>query len=57
MTYTNKQVAESFELWQEYVDPDGLWTQEQFDATPVEKREAMIEDVFGTDSDQAFQMQ
>jgi 5'-deoxynucleotidase YfbR-like HD superfamily hydrolase len=49
--FTNRQIAESFQLWQEYIDPMATMTEEQFDALTVEERERMIEEMFGPDED------
>lgn len=50
--YTNQEVAESFELWQEYFDVNAAMTEEEFNSLTVEEREAMIEESFGTDAEQ-----
>jgi len=53
--YTNREVAESFELWQEYYDVSNTMTESDFDALNVEEREAMVEAAFGTDEAQREQ--
>lgn len=49
---TNREIAENFELWQEYFDTDGHTSREDFDAISVEEKERMIEEVNGTDDEQ-----
>jgi hypothetical protein len=44
---TRIEMASDYELWVEYVDPDGVVSQEEFDAMSVAERIAMIEEVFG----------
>lgn len=53
MKYTNRHVAETFNLWQEYVDPNANMTENEFNALTVDEREVMVEEAFGTDADQA----
>lgn len=52
---TNNEVASDFNLWQEYFDVDGTMSEAEFDAMSIEEREAMIEDAYGTDAQQAEQ--
>jgi hypothetical protein len=51
--YTNREVAEKFELWGEYFDPNAEITRDEFDAMTVDEREKMIEGAFGTDAEQS----
>ena len=37
-TSTYPEIAESFELWGAYADPNGLYTREAFEAMTVEER-------------------
>ncbi len=52
MKYTNREVAEKFDRWQEYYDPSATMTEAEFDALTIEEREAMVEEAFGTDAAQ-----
>ena len=45
--YTYEQVAENYELWSEYVDPDATMTKEEFDNLSTEEKVEMQEDMFG----------
>jgi hypothetical protein len=49
---TYAQQASSFDLWQEYVDPEATITREQFDAMSHADRVALIVDTFGPELDQ-----
>jgi hypothetical protein len=44
---TYDQQASSFDLWQEYVDPEGTTTREQFDAMSHADRVDLIIETFG----------
>ena len=44
---TTAEIAASYELWMEYVDPGGQGTEEQFDAMTIDARIAFIEACFG----------
>jgi hypothetical protein len=50
--YTNRQVAEDFNLWGEYFDTSGHYSRREFDVMSVENRERMIEEACGTDREQ-----
>jgi hypothetical protein len=45
MTY--RTIANSFELWGEYVDPDGLDSKEQFESMTIDDKIEIIEGCFG----------
>jgi hypothetical protein len=50
MKYSYQQIAKSYSLWEEYVDPSGLTTEEDFDAmTDDEKIEFQIK-CFGSET-------
>ena len=49
---TYAQRASSFDLWQEYVDPQATITREQFDAMSHADRVALIVETFGPEPDQ-----
>jgi hypothetical protein len=49
---TYAQQASSFDLWQEYVDPQATITREQFDAMSHVDRVALIVETFGPEPDQ-----
>lgn len=46
---TEREKAESFNLWCEYIDPQAAMSRDQFDAMTVDERLSMIHDVFGCD--------
>ena len=50
ITPSYEEQATSYELWQEYVDPDGLTTRTEFDDLTVEAKLAMIVEAFGPES-------
>lgn len=47
--YTETEKAESFFLWQEYIDPQATMTESEFDDMTVNERIALIHDCFGCD--------
>lgn len=47
--YTDEQIAESWELWQQYIDPQGTMTKDEFDAMSFDECLAMLHDCFGCD--------
>ena len=38
MEYTNEEIANDWYLWTEYVDPDGVITQEEFEKMTIRER-------------------
>lgn len=46
---TNREVASSYSLWLEYHDPNGLFSEAEFEAMSPEARLASIEDAHGED--------
>jgi hypothetical protein len=48
-TYTYQEIAESFVLWGEYVDPSGIDTEEAFDAMTTDEKIAFQEKCFGSE--------
>lgn len=48
-TFTYTQIANSYALWTEFVDADGVMDEATFDATPVETLVQMMTDMFGAD--------
>jgi hypothetical protein len=44
--YTAEQIASSYDLWIEYVDPSGVDTQESFEAMSVQERIEIINACF-----------
>ena len=46
---TCRQIAESFSLWGEYVDPNGNMTEAEFDALTSDEKVAQIHGMFPTD--------
>lgn len=49
MNYRYNDIANSFDLWQEYVDPNATMTEEEFDAMDVEAKVAIQIDSFGVE--------
>jgi hypothetical protein len=49
---THNEIAENFELWGQYVDPDGIDTREAFEAMSVPEKVKMIETMFGGEGDE-----
>ena len=46
---TNREIAGSFDLWQEYADTMSTWTEDEFDAMTEEQRMDVLEAMFGAD--------
>lgn len=44
-----REIAASFDLWGEYVDPEATWLEADFEAMPFEKRLALIHELFPSD--------
>ena len=44
---SNRAMAQSWDLWREYIDPDATMTEAEFDAMTVEDRIRLIEAAFG----------
>lgn len=51
MKPTYREIANSFHLWQEYADPSGHDTEEQFNATSEEQKIAFLIRCFGPESE------
>lgn len=49
-TYTYNEIATDFNLWGEYVDPDGLTDKAAFDAYSLEEKLRIMEECFGPES-------
>ena len=49
------EIAQSFDLFGEYVDPDATVSREKFDAMSIEEREALIMETFSGNDDVAFE--
>lgn len=47
---TYEQIANDFNLWGEYVDPDATMTEEKFDGLSVEEKIEMQVEMFGKES-------
>jgi hypothetical protein len=41
-----EKIARDYELWLEYVDPDGVLSQDDWQAMTVDERVAMMNEVF-----------
>jgi hypothetical protein len=51
--HTYEQIAESFTLWADYVDPNATMTEEQFNQMTTEEKVEMQVEIFGEeDSDE-----
>lgn len=44
--YTMAEIAEDYELWGEFVDPQSTMTEEEFDALSIEEKVAMQREMF-----------
>lgn len=44
--YTMAEIAEDYELWEEYVDPQATMTEAEFDALTTEEKVAMQREMF-----------
>lgn len=45
--YTYEQIAEDFDLWGEYVDPNATMSEKEFDEMTTEDKVQMQVDMFG----------
>lgn len=45
--YTYEEIAESFSLWQEYVDPGALMDESEFESMPISERIQFQVNCFG----------
>lgn len=52
-TYTYSQIANSYALWTEYADADGIISREQFDTMSEGALVAMLTDMFGAEPTEA----
>ena len=50
-TYTNAEIAADISLWNEYFNPAGAMTDEEFHDTPYDERLQMLVEAFGNDHD------
>jgi hypothetical protein len=50
-TYTYQQCAENFEIWAEYVDPDGTMTRKEFDEMTTANKIQICVDCFGAEEE------
>ena len=48
--HSYEEIAESFALWIEYVDPDGTMAEEEFDALSVDEKIQLQVPAFGEES-------
>jgi hypothetical protein len=46
---SNRMMAQSWDLWREYIDPDATMTKAEFDEMTVEQRISLIESAFDDD--------
>lgn len=55
MKYTREQIAENFQLWQEYVDPASTMTEGEFNSMTLEQKLEIQAKCFGdADTSEAF---
>ena len=52
-TYTNREIAQSLRLWNEYFNRDAAMSDEEFEAMPIEQRIALLDYAFGKDPEKA----
>ena len=50
--YTNAQIANDLNLWNEYFNVDAMMTDDEFNAMTYEQRLQMLVDAFGDDADE-----
>lgn len=46
---SNEKIISDYNLWQEYVDPNGLTTKEQFDKMTDEQKRQILAECFGSE--------
>lgn len=51
-SHSYDELASSFELWQEYVDPDATTSEEEFGAMGYEGRMKLLVETYGPEDDQ-----
>lgn len=51
--YSYEQIAEDFELWGEYVDPNATMTEQEFDELSTDDKVKMQEEMFGKDESES----
>jgi len=49
MKHTNEQIANDWNLWNQYVNPSGAQTIEQWEALTISERIAIIVECFGNE--------
>jgi hypothetical protein len=47
--YSNEEIASNYSLWLEYVDPDGLTSEAEFNAQSLEEKIVFIVACFGNE--------
>lgn len=50
MRYTMAEIAEDYELWEEYVDPGATMTQQEFDELSVDEKIKIQREMFPGDA-------
>jgi hypothetical protein len=53
---TNEQIAASWDLWREYIDPNATMTRAEFDAATVAEKVGLIVHIFGPEVPTAEQV-
>ena len=43
--YTNEEIANDWNLWTEYVDPDGITTEKEFNAMDLVDRMKIVDSI------------
>jgi hypothetical protein len=51
-SYNYERIANDFNLWQEFVDVSGLWSEKQFNEADEQEKIALIADCFGEDEEE-----
>lgn len=49
---TYLEIAQSYALWEEYIDPSGLTTEEEFNTQKVDEKIMFITECFGAEKTQ-----
>jgi hypothetical protein len=54
MNPTYEEIAENYQLWEEYVDPDGLQSEADFEAMSVKEKIEWQRECFSPDNDNLY---
>lgn len=50
MSPSYEQIAQNFSLWEEYIDPQGYMSEEEFRKLSVNKKVKIIHSIFGEET-------